>query len=189
VVLISRWFLPHRKSPLPCKNGVGSGTLVGRKKPHILALCTTIYGSPVGPFRLSISQQRRNHGTHCDEEIGLGLVEIYPDDLADGVCGIDHRPNVLVVLAELNHSFPRHQQSRVSRERVYDYDDPGTLFLFGKSYVFGRRLNLLEGSLKSPENLVERVRWSDFDRLQSNTRTSVYDKTYRPLDGVVGYVR
>ena len=105
------------------------------------------------------------------------------------MCGIDHRPHVFVGFAKLDHSLPRHQQSRIRGERVYDDDDPGTLSLFGKSYVLGRRLNLLEGSLKGLENLVERVRRSDFDRLQSNIWIGVGDKLCRFLDGLEGCAR
>jgi len=158
------WFLSHSELPPP-RADVRGGTLVGHREPHTLASCTTICGSSVGSRQFSPSQPYCGDRTYGNEEIGLGLVEIDPHDLADSVSSIDQRPHVLVALAKLDYSLPRHQQSRVGRERIYDDDDLGSFPLLGESHILGGRLNLLEHCSKDPENLVKCVRRTDVNRL------------------------
>jgi hypothetical protein len=135
---------------------------------------------------LNLNQPYCKSETHGDEEIGLGLVEIDPDDLTDSVCGIDQRPHVLLAFAKLDDSLPRYQYSRIGRECVNDDYDLGSLPPLGKSYITVGRLNFLESCLKSPENLVKGIRRNDIDRLQCKMRVDTRDKTCRFVDGVVG---
>ena len=82
---------------------------MGRKELNTLASRTAIYGSSVGKRWFSPSRSYCKNGTHRNEEVGLGFVEIDPQDLTDSVRGIDERPDLLVAFAKLDYSFPRHQ--------------------------------------------------------------------------------
>ena len=108
MVLIRCWFL-CAISYLCLVQMLCGGTSVGHKESHTLASRTTTYDNSVRPQRFSPGQSRCKNIAHGNEEIGLGLVEINPHDLADSVRGIDQRPYVLVSFAKLDYPFPGHQ--------------------------------------------------------------------------------
>ena len=134
----------------------------------------------------SLNQQHRESGTHGDEEIRLGLVEIDSDDVTNSVRGVDQRPHVLLGLAKFDDPFPWYQYSRVGRDRIHDDENFGPPTLLRKSRVLGGRLDFLKTRLKGFQNSVKGIRRNDVNRLQCKMRANVCNETCRFVNGIVG---